>query len=364
VRATPELWHHLGVPVLFAALALGFRQDLVFLLGALVMGCALAAAPLCRRNLRGIVVTRTLPVRARVGVATGVEVEVVNEGPEDAVGLEVEQPHPRTVQPVEGRLEVPCLAAGRAVRGRLPLTFQARGRQTLPASSVTSRYPLGAFRARLPGSEAASLVVWPREGRPTAALLARLAGGGEDLRPRRPVGRGSDDLFGVRPWREGDDPRRIHALSTARRGEAMVTDWRALPGHETWVVLGRLKGAPHEGLFERGVSVAATIWSALARAKRPGQLLVGGTTQRGGPQGLAAGLDLLALARPRAIAPARQRLRELARRPAPRQVIVVGGPDDRSLLEEALRAAGTSGSAWWLDARSPQVERWVKGLDA
>ena len=48
----------------------------------------------------------------------------------------------------------------------------------------------------------------------------------------------------------------------------------------------------------------------------------------------------------------------------PRQVIVVGGPEDRALLEAARAAAGPHGAAWWLDARAAHVERWVQGLDA
>jgi uncharacterized protein (DUF58 family) len=364
VRATPDLWHHLGLPALFAALAWFFRQELVFLLGALVVGCALAAAPLARRNLRWVTVTRRVPQRARVGVPTSVEVRLRNDGPETAVGLEVQQAHPRLAQPATGRLAVPGLGAGHEVAGQVPLLFLARGRQTVAGATLKSRFPLGAFRSERETGPDEVVLVWPREGRPTGELLRRLLGGGPALLTQRTRTKGADDLVGVREWREGDDPRRVHAPSSARRGETLVTDWRALPGRETLVVLGRCAGAAPGALFERGVSVTATLWTALARARRPARLLVGGDAV-GGSAGLghAAGLDRLALARPRETPTLRARLEALAARPAPRQVVVVGGPEDAALLEIAKRAAGPSGHAWLLDVRPGSSERWVKGLE-
>lgn len=369
VRATPELWHHLGVPALFAALALGFRQDLVFLLGALVVGCALAAAPLCRRNLAGIRLRRHAPARARVGTPAALEFELENVGGSAAVGVEVEEQHPRLAWPAQGRVEVPCLAAGRRVRGRLEVTFGTRGRHTLEPATITSRYPMGAFRARLEVGEAQSVLVWPREGRATAALLQRLRGSGEHAQLRRPLMRGADDLFGVREQRAGDDPRRIHWPSSARRGEPLVTDWRALEGHEVIVVLGRCAGHPQGLMFERAVSMAATLWRVLDGEQRPARLLVGaqcvrdGRGLRGSGRGLVAGLDALALARPRVAPLAVGLLRALARRPAPRQVVLVGGPEDKDLLAAGRAAAGPRGGCWQLDARLPQASRWVEGLE-
>ncbi len=364
VRATPELWHHLGVPALFAGLALGFRQDLVFLLGALVVGCALAAAPLCRRNLAGVRLRRQAPARARAGAVTTLEFELENVGRDAAVGLEVEDRRPRQAWPLQARLEVPCLGPGRRVRGRLEVTFSTRGRHTLEAPSLTSRYPMGAFRARRAAGEAQEVLVWPREGRPTSALLQRLRGSGEEAQLRRPLKRGADDLFGVREQRAGDDPRRIHWPSSARRGELLVTDWRALEGHEVIVVLGRCAGPSQGRSFERAVSIAATLWRALDGERRPARLLVGAQALRGSGQGLVAGQDALALARLRTVPLALGHLRTLARHPAPRQIVLVGGPEDKDLLAAGRAAAGVRGGCWLLDARLPQASRWVEGLEA
>ena len=127
VRPTGELWQHLGFPALFATLALELRQDLVFLLGALVVGCALCAAPLCRRNLQGLLLTRRAPRRARAGVASAVVYELTNTRRRPAIGVEIQEARPRGALPALARLEAECVGAGRHVNARCAVTFARRG---------------------------------------------------------------------------------------------------------------------------------------------------------------------------------------------------------------------------------------------
>lgn len=365
-RAAPtsEFWRYLWFPAVFSVGSLLLRQDLVFLLGALAVGCGAAAYPLCRRNLAGVRVRRLAPARARVGVPLPLGYEVVNDGPRAAVGIDVEDRLGRGAQPTHQRFEVPCLAPGRRVVGRWPVVFARRGLHVLSAPRVSSRFPLGVFRGALAPGPEGEILVRPREGRPTAALLRRLVGGADEAARRSSGQRGADLLYGVREHREGDDPRRIHWRTSARRGQTVVADWRAEEGREVLVVLARAPERGEPRAFERAVSVTATLWRALHRSGRPARLALGtgGAPLPSSARGLALGLDALASVRPtggRRPLAALRRLGDLRR---PRSVVVVTTGADARALAAARVAAGPGGDAWVLDASGSDRAHWVEGL--
>jgi uncharacterized protein (DUF58 family) len=250
------------------------------------------------------------------------------------------------------------------VGGRAVLHFARRGRHALAAPTVGSRFPLGVFRTQLPPGEPGEILVRPREGRPTAALTRRLRGASEEAARRDSLARGCDTLYGVREHREGDDPRRIHWRSSARRGQTLVADWRADAGLEVVVVLARAPDRGEPRAFERAVSVTATLWRTLHRLGRPARLVLGtgGSALTSGARGLGAGLDALAVVRAGAGRRPHAALRRLTSHRRPRFVVVVtSGPDARALaLAEA--AAGPGGEAWVLASDGPERARWVEGI--
>ncbi|MCB9830363.1 MAG: DUF58 domain-containing protein [Planctomycetes bacterium] len=83
--------------------------------------------------------------------------------------------------------------------------------------------------------------------------------------------RTEEELHGVRAWREGDDPRRVHARTSARRGEPIVTEWRGACGQEITLMLAPVARAPTS---ERAVRAAAMIWRALLASGRPVRLVL------------------------------------------------------------------------------------------
>lgn len=362
VGPTSEFWRYLWFPAVFSLGALLLRQELVFLLGVLVVGCGAAAYPLCRRNLRGVRVSRRVGTRARVGAAAVGQLLVENRGPGTALGLEVEDRPGRSVRASLGQVEVPALGSGRHVTARTLLHFQRRGWARLAAPSVASRFPLGVFRARRRGTGEAEVLVRPREGRPTAALVARLRAGAPEAERRAARRRGIDELCGVREYREGDDPRRVHPLVSARRGAPVVTEWLAEQGREVLLVLAP---APREGPeLERAISVTATLWRLVLRGRTPARLAAGRRllAPRPGAPGLAAGLDALAEVGAHESGRVRAALRALARHPGRRSVVLVGPVEDAALLALARRAAGPGGDAWTLATSGPGLARWVEGL--
>lgn len=118
-------------------------------------------------------------------------------------------------------------------------------------------------------------------------------------------GQGSSDVL-VRPYRQGDELRRVHWRSTARHDELMVRleerPWRA----GTTVLLDR-RDAAHRGRgadssLEFAVSMAASVCAHLIGRGEPVRLVTEDSTPLPGPDasGIDAVLDALAALRPSA----------------------------------------------------------------
>lgn len=363
IGPTSDFWRYLWFPAVFSVGALLLQQDLVFLLGALVVGCAVAAFPLARANLAHVRVSRDVPSRASVGSLVSACVLVENHGPRAAVGLELEDRPGRNVRALTPRLDLPSLEAGGRATARTRLKFQRRGWTTVSLPQAASRFPLGVFRAVLPAGAGAEVLVRPREGRPTRQLLERLVGRSLTDSRRASSRPGLDDLAGVREWRDGDDPRRVHPRVSARRGQPVVTRWQAEQGREVLLVLGPLDGGS-SGAFERAVSVTATLWRALRRLRRPARLLLGAKVVGGarGAADLSAGLDRLAEAMPPDPDTVGAALERLGRGSGARSVLVVACGEARTWAKRAERAAGPGGEGWALDVGDPALGRLIRGL--
>ncbi|HRO60879.1 MAG TPA: SurA N-terminal domain-containing protein [Burkholderiaceae bacterium] len=116
-----------------------------------------------------------------------------------------------------------------------------RGWQPAPRLRVETRFPLGIWRAWSWWQPALRLLVYPQPEPPGVPLPARQASAGEGLAN----GRGEQDLAALRPWQEGDSPRRVawKAMARTATDELIVRqyeggdlgelslDWDQLPGN-------------------------------------------------------------------------------------------------------------------------------------
>jgi uncharacterized protein (DUF58 family) len=359
------LWT-LGAFTLF--LLLWTQAQLAFLLGSLALGCAGACWLLARGNLRGLRFARQVPRTTRVGAPTPVRWTVRNLRRTAAMGIEVEDRPARGSHPVRLQIEFPVVPAGGTARCTASVRFGRRGVVELghAPAQVASRVPLGLFRVAGSLAGGGRLLVRPREGRVSADLRSRLLG----RRPasaRRRLARGDDVIYGVREFRLGDDPRRIHWRTSARRGALTVSEWRGERGREAVIVLGRGAGAGGRAAadFERAVSAAASIWRACVRGGLHARLVLGhGRPRRadGSGRGLGAGLDALARVAPQGSRKPRTALRALGDEQGPRTVVYVSAGRERGLEADLAKAAGRGGQGVLVRAATPELARWVKGL--
>jgi uncharacterized protein (DUF58 family) len=341
-------------------------EMLFLLLCCLVLGAAIACRPLARRNLTGVSVERRLPHRTRVGLPTPMRYEVRTERSREAVGLEVEDRTGRGVKPNRLVVELPVVAPDAEARCVTHVQFQRRGLYVVERVTLSSRFPLGLVRAEVGLEAPARALVHPAEGRISARLRDRLRGLSRRASREQTLWRGDDLLYGVREYREGDDPRRIHWRTTARRGELTITEWRAQEEGEVVLVLGRATGAgaDMEQRFERAVSVTATIWRVLCRQGIPARLVLdeGGvpiaTRDR---TALIEGLDALSRVKAQRRHPLRG-LTQSARTRRARTVVYVGTGRQSRVSALLARAAGRRGDVLALRVDRASIRQWVRGI--
>ena len=154
---------------------------------------------------------------------------------------------------------VAYLAPRRPHRLTVDIRPERRGRLPVPYLHLASIYPLGLFRKGLRYRIEGELLVFPAILPAAELRLAGVAAG--DEQQMRKAGRGHE-LFSLRRFRPGDDPRGIHWKQSARTGSLVYLEREAEEGKRLSVVLDNgvapLADADAEHRFERLVSRAAS----------------------------------------------------------------------------------------------------------
>ncbi len=256
------------------------------LLACLLFACAALGWPLSAANVARVSVVRRIAPRARVDVKTALEFIATNPTSRPAETLRLEDDLGLATRPQSLEIGLDTVPSHGEGTARVSVTFQRRGWRRLRPVRVSSTYPLGIFAATRDTDAPAEVLVHPREGVPTPALLDRLRGRSREAARTRAVAAGPDEFHGLREFRDGDDPRRIHWATSARRGAPTFVLRREEPARRVIVALAacRSKDRAGDAAFERAVSAAAGILRASLRAGcRP--TLVLSATSRGVQRG-------------------------------------------------------------------------------
>lgn len=349
--------------------ALFVPNPAVRLLVASAFAVVAASVPLVRANVARATLSRRVERRARAGAPSTLSWRLANPTSKPAYGLVVRDPMGYGVSPAAADLAFDAVPAGGSAVASTTVVFERRGWKRFRPALVTSRFPLGLFSVTYETAAPAETLVWPREGKATAALVARLKGAapstGRAVAPRA----GLDHFHGLREFRDGDDPRRIHWRTTAKRNQRTLMEWREEQTRRVTVVLGRGpgRGPDADRRFDRAVSVAATVLRAAKRSRLPASLVLGTEGEaRGGTdvrdrrrhEGV---LDALALVR--ADAPRRPEAILDARGGALASTLVWVSSSDETDIVEKLRGMNAAGvPCLVLHADHPSLSRWIRGL--
>ena len=151
-----------------------------------------------------------------------------------------------------------------------PVVAVRRGRWSLGPLVVTRSDPFGVARATATLGQRAEIAVWPAVVDlpvPSGVLV------GEPDRVALGARTPSTDDASLRDYRFGDDLRRVHWVSSARRGELVVrSDERA--GLRPVTVL--LELPTRQAPLEWSISLAASMTLSMLDAGHPARLLCGG----------------------------------------------------------------------------------------
>lgn len=206
LKFTREGKYFLGITLGVGFAAINTGNNLLYLLLGMLLALIVVSGVMSEIALRHLTITRRLPPRAQAGRPHFVEVEVRNRKKRiPSYAIEVEDL--RDGQPPDKRcffLKISPESAQVAAYRRVP---QQRGRDRHVGFRVATRFPFGLFEKSREIRVEGELVVYPQVD---PVRLPPDAGGrqqGETSVLARGFG---EEVFGLRPMREGDDPRDIY----------------------------------------------------------------------------------------------------------------------------------------------------------
>ena len=329
-------WAALGAALALVILWIGFGEELllgvsVFLFLAVVLG-----AVYVRRGLPRVGISRRItPIQVHDGDRALVELELSAASRVNQVNVE---------DTVHGLGAARFMAArvnpGTPVVGRYEVLCRPRGVYRVGPASVVLRDPLAMAEAGGSSGRVDRLVVYPATENLEGLPIVR----GQD--PTMNTSRssfsptGGDDFFTLREYQHGDDLRRVHWPSSAKRDDLMIrqleTPWQS----QALIVLNpRSKSCQTGEAFEQAVRAASSAVRHLYHAGFSPTLWLGpgaSTTVRS-PEAYAIAMESLAVADTSGIVSLPALIGRLARGglAGGALIFITGPPDDQDLA--ALR---------------------------
>lgn len=223
------------------------------------------------------------PARVPRAEDASVELSVKNTGRRSSAVIELRDPVDGG--PRRARVLLAPLAPGTTERASYRIPTERRGVLSVGPLEARRSDPLGlAATSRIVAAQT-ELVVLPT----VEALLPLPCTPGDDRRDgsRRATAAGQmgEDFYALRPWVVGEDLRRVHWPSTARRDEMMVRQHDVPSQRRATVLLDVRAGYHDEESLEQAVSAAASIVVSSGQ----GGALVRLVTTDGGDSGFGAG---------------------------------------------------------------------------
>ena len=267
LRMTREGRYFLLITFCVGFAAINTGNNLLYLLFGMFLSLIIVSGVMSELSLQKLTVVRRLPPRAQVGRAHLVEIEVYNHKQRvPSYAIEVEDL--RAGQPADKRcffLKISPRSAQVAAYRRTPAR---RGRDHHVGFRLATRFPFGLFEKSRDVASEGDLVIYPA----VDSLLLPPDEAGDRIGGVLTLGRGTgDETFGVRPMRDGDDPRDIFWRKSAQTDQMVVRERvREARREVTLVVDSRHPGkAPNDDFstrFERRIREVAS--RAVAHLKR------------------------------------------------------------------------------------------------
>lgn len=255
--------------------------DEVVLVGATAPMLVVVAAVWLRLGIPHLTITRTVtPREIPQGGQAAIRIEVTNTGRHRSPVVQLLDPlawHDHEGDQPAARIPVGRIAPHAADGTHYVLDGSRRGLLSLGPMTVAQSDPFGLLTRRRSGPGPTQLIVTPSY--PVVEAPPRASGDrshGVTLRGR-PVPATGHDFASLRDYVRGDDLRRVHWATTARRGQLTVRNDDQVVQTRTTIVLDIDARAHDTDTFEETVSAAAALAAAcLARGDETRLVSTGG----------------------------------------------------------------------------------------
>ena len=310
---TREGWYFLIATLLVGLAAINAGLNLLFLVWGMMLFLILASGVLSEICLRRLQVRRATPQAIFAASPYLMGISLTN-GKRRLPSFSVEVEDLVDGRPIEKRCYFLKLPAGRTQETAYRHVAAERGHLRLSGFRVSTRFPFGLIHKSKDVPSPNELLVYPALIPVPEHLLRGFASqhgrGLHKWRSRR------GEFFGLREFRQGDDPRDIHWRTSARRGAPFVRETEDDEGQEVRLVFDNRwsprpaeRGADGPGAasrldpdFETAVSTASSVaFELLHRGYHVGLAVAGEEiTPEGGPAQSTRILRFLALVEPAA----------------------------------------------------------------
>lgn len=220
LKFTREGKFFVGITLGVGFAAINTANNLLYLLLGMLLALIVVSGIMSELSLRDLTVARRLPMRAQVGRAHLVEIEVFNHKTRiPSYAIEVEDL--RAGQPADKRcffLKISPKSAQVAAYRRTP---NKRGRDVHVGFRIATRFPFGLFEKSREVPAEGDLIIYPA----VDPVQLPPSPAGRTFGPDGVIGRGhGEDFLGLKMMREGEDPRDIHWRKSAAAGHLVMRE--------------------------------------------------------------------------------------------------------------------------------------------
>lgn len=286
LRMTPSGVLCAGVLVLVGLAAINSEANLLLLVFGLGLGGLLLNAVSCMLMVGRMDAERVLPGAGVAGAPFDLTYVLKRRGRGRCWALQVGESPLGRGDPRLPRGFIPWMARRAEQRLRVRATIPHRGRIQLRGVRLRSTFPFGLFSSFVDLPAPAELVVYPSVGRMRRDLWRSAEYGRSATGRNRSSIAAGEEVYGIREYRTGDNPRWIHWRRTAHLGRLVIRELMPLQATQVLVVLdpwseshpaghGRRR-ARFDHPAERLISAAATaVCEGIERGHRVGLICRG-----------------------------------------------------------------------------------------
>lgn len=265
LKFTREGKYFLGITLGVGLAAINTGNNPLYLLLGMMLSLIIVSGVMSELSLRTLAVRRRLPQRAQVGRPHLVEIEVWNDK-EQVPSYAIEVEDLRAGQPADKRcffLKISPHSTQVAAYRRTP---QRRGLERHSGFRIATRFPFGLFEKSRELDVGEELIVYPA----VEPIRLPRRGHGTASGDLDRVGRGhGEEIFAVRPMRDGDDPRDVYWRKSTVPGQPVLRERARELRHDVELRLDDQRLVPEgtvDDEFERRIREVASL--AVAHVKR------------------------------------------------------------------------------------------------